>query len=198
MNPIIPQNMTMGYPNMMNFALSNASNQFSFHPQQAQRMIYPYLINNNLTQPQVQSQLQNIYNMNNIANSTNQISQNNAAQISQNSTNTDNLSSKIDSNNLNNNAPNCSAPFKLLTKYKDIYVPSIYLMDYNDTTKSPFNIIIASTAQAQPQAYNHLTGQVINNNQNNAVLNKYFNYGYNLEQWKAYVNDIKSKFDELN
>ena len=198
MNPIMPQNMTMGYQNMMNFALSNASNQFPFHPQQAQRMIYPYLINNNLSQPQVQPQLQNIYNMNNIANSTNQISQNNAAQISQNSTTPDNLSSKIDSNNFNNNAPNCSTQFKLLTKYKDIYVPSIYLMDYNDTTKSPFNIIISSTAQTQPQAYNHLTGQVINNNQNNAVLNKYFNYGYNLEQWKAYVNDIKSKFDELN
>ena len=29
-------------------------------------------------------------------------------------------------------------------------------------------------------------------------MNKYFNYGYNLEQWKTYVNNIKNKFDELN
>jgi hypothetical protein len=38
----------------------------------------------------------------------------------------------------------------------------------------------------------------MNNNQNNSVLNKYFNYGYNFEQWKSYANQIKNKFDELN
>jgi hypothetical protein len=30
-------------------------------------------------------------------------------------------------------------PMKILTKYKDIYVPSIFLLDYTDTTKEPFN-----------------------------------------------------------
>ena len=30
------------------------------------------------------------------------------------------------------------------------------------------------------------------------MFNKYFNYGYNFEQWKKYVAEIRSKFDELN
>lgn len=73
-------------------------------------------------------------------------------------------------------------PMKILTKYKDIYVPSIFLLDYTDTTKEPFNIFNQNQQQAQsPQ-----------------MFNKYFNYGYNFEQWKKYVTEIRSKFDELN
>ncbi len=192
------QNMNMAYPNMMNFALNmqaqrpiDAANHFTFQTQQAQRILYPYLINNNLSQPQ--PQIQTIYNMNTQTNLTNQINQNTTI----NNIIPENSSTKAETNNLNNNTQNSSTPLKLLTKYKDIYVPSIYLIDYNDTSKPPFNTIISSASQVQ-QTYNQLTGQVINNNQNNSVLNKYFNYGYNLEQWKAYVNDIKGKFDELN
>lgn len=73
-------------------------------------------------------------------------------------------------------------PMKILTKYKDIYVPSIFLLDYTDTTKEPFNTFNQNQQQAQsPQ-----------------MFNKYFNYGYNFEQWKKYVTEIRSKFDELN
>ena len=74
-------------------------------------------------------------------------------------------------------------PMKILTKYKDIYVPSIFLLDYTDTTKEPFNTF---NQNQQQQA------------QSPQMFNKYFNYGYNFEQWKKYVTEIKSKFDELN
>ena len=74
-------------------------------------------------------------------------------------------------------------PMKILTKYKDIYVPSIFLLDYTDTTKEPFNTF---NQNQQQQA------------QSPQMLNKYFNYGYNFEQWKKYVTEIRSKFDELN
>ena len=74
-------------------------------------------------------------------------------------------------------------PMKILTKYKDIYVPSIFLLDYTDTTKEPFNIF---NQNQQQQA------------QSPQMFNKYFNYGYNFEQWKKYVTEIRSKFDELN
>ena len=74
-------------------------------------------------------------------------------------------------------------PMKILTKYKDIYVPSIFLLDYTDTTKEPFNTL---NQNQQQQA------------QSPQMFNKYFNYGYNFEQWKKYVTEIRSKFDELN
>ena len=74
-------------------------------------------------------------------------------------------------------------PMKILTKYKDIYVPSIFLLDYTDTTKEPFNTF---NQNQQQQA------------QSPQMFNKYFNYGYNFEQWKKYVTEIRSKFDELN
>ena len=74
-------------------------------------------------------------------------------------------------------------PMKILTKYKDIYVPSIFLLDYTDTTKEPFNTF---SQNQQQQA------------QSPQMFNKYFNYGYNFEQWKKYVTEIRSKFDELN
>ena len=51
-------------------------------------------------------------------------------------------------------------------------------MEYNDTNK-------------YKNAHN-------NNNISSAQnFNPYFNYGYNIEQWKIYVNKIRSKFDEL-
>ena len=67
----------------------------------------------------------------------------------------------------------------LLTKYKEIYVPTIYLLDYSDTTKSPFNILAANSTQS-PAQYNQLTGQAINNNQNNSILNNISSSEYSL------------------
>ena len=104
------------------------------------------------------------------------VNQNPAQTInSQNEAATENSSkSEINSN---------TQPMKILTKYKDIYVPSIFLLDYTDTTKEPFNTF---NQNQQQQA------------QSPQMFNKYFNYGYNFEQWKKYVTEIRSKFDELN
>ena len=74
---------------------------------------------------------------------------------------------------------NETSNLKYLEKYKEVYVPKIYLMDYIDTNKYESN---------------NTSTQNFINMQNNP----YFNYGYNVEQWKMYVNKIKSKFDELN
>ena len=192
MKSLITQNTNMAYPNMMNYQMNyqiprpiDPSNQIQYAFQQAQnqRVLYPYMINANITQPQIQ----NINNVNagtqiNTTLTNNQ--NNNSIPVP------DNSSTKVDYNN----TQITSSSFKILTKYKDIYVPSIYLIDYNDTSKSPFNLL---SSQNQTQTYNQLTGQIMNNQSNN-IFNKYFNYGYNLEQWKAYVNDIKNKFDELN
>ena len=101
-------------------------------------------------------------------------------------TTTDNSSTKPETNSQN--------PMKLLTKYKDIYVPTIFLIDYSDNTKAPFNLFV----QNQQQMQGNISGQMMNNIQNNQNFNKYFNYGYNFEQWKKYVAEIRSKFDELN
>ena len=102
-------------------------------------------------------------------------------------TTTDNSSTKAETNTQN--------PMKLLTKYKDIYVPTIFLIDYSDNTKAPFNLFIQNQQQ---QMQGNISGQMMNNIQNNQNFNKYFNYGYNFEQWKKYVAEIRSKFDELN
>ena len=190
------QNGSIPYPNMIAYTMNMQSRpietsnlmQYTFQQAQAQRM-YPYLLNNNIAKSQ--PQIQNICNPNTV----NQINANISNNIIiQSNTIPDNSSTKKDSDNV----PNNSSTLKLLTKYKDIYVPSIYLLDYNDTSKSPFNIILANSNQNQTQTYNQLTGQIINNNQNNNIINKYLNYGYNFEQWKKYVIDIKGKFDELN
>ena len=93
---------------------------------------------------------------------------------------------KDKASNISTNSHSSNSNFKILTKYKDIYVPRIYLMNYEDLTQPPFNNI-KNTNYSQ-----------INNNQN-AIYNKdYLNYGYNLEQWKIYATEIKNKFDELN
>ena len=76
--------------------------------------------------------------------------------------------------------PNENINLKYLEKYKEVYIPKIYLMDYNDTNKyEPNNI---SSTQ----------------NFINIQNNPFFNYGYNIEQWKIYVDKIRNKFDELN
>jgi hypothetical protein len=178
MKPFMSQNTNLPYSNIFAYPIAPqiiGPNQFQYFPQTQQRMIYHYM-----PQPQIPNVYANNVNTQ-IANSINT-----QTAITQDST-----SNKADSNNT-------TTPFKLLTKYKDIYVPTIYLLDYNDTTKSPFNLL--ATIQTQNQNYNQLQGQMVNNNnnQNNSILNKYFNYGYNLEQWKAYVNNLKKKFDELN
>jgi hypothetical protein len=194
MNQIMQQNAT--YSSIMNYQIPmqpraiDQTNpiQFAFQQPQNQRILYPYFFNTNIVKQT--PQIQNIPNIN----TTNQINTNlniisNPAQ--------ENSSTKNESVN-ENSAPANSPPMKLLTKYKDIYVPSIYLLDYDDATKPPFNVLIQAQAQNQTHTYNQLTGQVINNNQNNSTLSKYLNYGYNFEQWKVYVKDIRKKLDELN
>ena len=178
--------------------------QFTFQQNQPQRVLYPYNINNIIpsqVQPQIpiQNQIKNFaYQNQNLSNQTTNVTLN--PQNIQNNTAQDKAPTNAESNNSNNvqNNQNNSQPLNLLTKYKDIYVPTIYLLDYNDITKPPFNILAANNSQTQTQTYNQLTGKLINNNKNNNVLNKYLNYEYNFDQWKAYVNDIKAKFDELN
>lgn len=56
----------------------------------------------------------------------------------------------------------------ILAKYKNIYVPKIFLMKYTS----------------------------LNLNKNQEKF--YLNYGYNFSQWKIYVTEIVKKFDELN
>ena len=155
--------------------------QYTFQQSQARGVLYPYGLNNIIPQVQPQIPIQNQINpiQNQIKNNTYLIQ--------------DKVSTNAESNNSNN-----SQSINLLTKYKDIYVPTIYLLDYNDTSKPPFNILAANNSQAQTQTYNQLTGKFMNNNKNNNVLNKYLNYEYNFDQWKAYVKEIKAKFDELN
>ena len=196
-------NQSIPYQSIMNYPV-NQNNQLQYTLQQsAQRVMYPYALNPNIAQAQPQfTQIQSLQN-GYYSNQLSQINQNAITNISnvnntatKNTSNQDILISNGESNNQNN--PETPMPtMSLLTKYKEIYVPTIYLLDYSDTTKSPFNILAANSTQS-PAQYNQLTGQVINNNQNNSILNKYLNYGYNLEQWKTYVNDIKAKFDELN
>jgi len=189
------QNAGIGYHNIINYPMNmqlarpiDPSNpiQYSFQQSQGQRFIYPYILNQGIQNAPINLPLQNMQNIQNI-------------QI--NNVVLDNSTTKTDTNNSNgtqNNSSNSTlSPFKLLTKYKDIYVPSIYLLDYSDISKAPFNIL-ANQTQSQAQSYYQMTGQVMSNNQSNSTLSKYFNYGYNFEQWKQYVNEIKNKFDELN
>ena len=93
---------------------------------------------------------------------------------------------KDKSSNTSTNSNSSNSNFKILTKYKEIYVPRIYLMNYEDLTQPPFNNIKNTNYSQQ------------NNNQNSIYNKDYLNYGYNLEQWKIYATEIKNKFDELN
>ena len=78
--------------------------------------------------------------------------------------------------------PNENMNLKYLEKYKEVYIPKIYLMEYNDPKKYEYEPDNISSTQ----------------NFINFQNNPYFNYGYNIEQWKIYVDKIRSKFDELN
>ena len=176
MNPLMNQNPNMAYypMNIQAVRSIDPSNQiqYPFQQTQAQKNIFPYMMNPNIPQPQIQ----NIDNTNVNANDTNANTQiTNNLNIKSNIT-ADNSSTKPESNNGQNNINNVTS-FKLLTKYKDIYVPTIYLMDYSDTSKTPFNLFISIQDQNQTQNYNQFTGQMINYNQNNNIFNQYFNYG---------------------
>ena len=120
------QNPNMAYPNMLNFQMNtrplDPSNQFQYTlQQQAQRVMYPYILNTNLpqTQPQIQTLPNNCYPTQinqtnaNIINNVNNINNTN----NQNSSNQDGSTTNAESNNQNNtqNSPTMS----LLTKYKD-------------------------------------------------------------------------------
>ena len=178
------QNQNMTYQNMINYPMNIPSLRsrdqinYNFQQPQLQRALYPYTMNPAISPNQNSNPNITVHNIQNIQNNTIQ----------------DNSSTKTDSISAQNNS---FTPFKLLTKYKDIYVPSIYLLDYDDINQSPFNILSANQSQILPPTYNPIV-PIMNNNQNNNILNKYLNYGYNFEQWKIYVNEIKAKFDELN
>ena len=105
----------------------------------------------------------------------------------------DSIDSKITliSNNQKNN-------LKYLIKYKNVYIPKIYLIDYNNTSIYP---------PKDNKNNNELSTHNFNtfkfpfpffNFQNNNIDNEYLNYGYNFNQWKEYANSIKNKLDELN
>jgi len=170
MNPYMPQQM-MPYP----YGIPQANQPQLIYPQY-NPLFYPRYPTTNLIQPNPLPNFQNqqIVNQPQILN--NQIQQNTETPES-------------------NEPQKPSEKMKILTKYKDIYVPSIFLLDYTDTSKPPYNLFIQSQQQQQMQ---QIPGQFMNNNQNNQLNIKYFNYGYNFEQWKKYVIDIKGKFDELN
>lgn len=170
MNPYMPQQM-MPYP----YGIPQANQPQLIYPQY-NPLFYPRYPNTNLIQPNPLPNFQNQQIVNQPQIQNNQIQQNTETPES-------------------NEPQKPSEKMKILTKYKDIYVPSIFLLDYTDTSKPPYNLFIQSQQQQQMQ---QIPGQFMNNNQNNQLNIKYFNYGYNFEQWKKYVIDIKGKFDELN
>ena len=170
MNPYMPQQM-MPFP----YGIPQANQPQLIYPQY-NPLFYPRYPNTNLIQPNPLPNFQNQQIINQPQIQNNQIQQNTETPES-------------------NEPQKPSEKMKILTKYKDIYVPSIFLLDYTDTSKPPYNLFIQSQQQQQMQ---QIPGQFMNNNQNNQLNIKYFNYGYNFEQWKKYVIDIKGKFDELN
>ena len=92
------------------------------------------------------------------------------------------LKTKESIHSIVNVQPNENMNLKYLEKYKEVYIPKIYLMEYNDPKKYEYEPDNISSTQ----------------NFINFQNNPYFNYGYNIEQWKIYVDKIRSKFDELN
>ena len=92
------------------------------------------------------------------------------------------LKTKESLHSIVNVQPNENMNLNYLEKYKEVYIPKIYLMEYNDPKKYEYEPDNISSTQ----------------NFINFQNNPYFNYGYNIEQWKIYVDKIRSKFDELN
>lgn len=97
----------------------------------------------------------------------------------------DSVSSKQNITLINNTKNN----LKYLTKYKNIYVPKIFLINYNDISIYPPK---DNTTNLNRISFPFFNFQNIYRN------NPYLNYGYNYNQWKEYANSIKNKFDELN
>ena len=108
MNHLMAQNAGIGYPNMINYPLNmqlarpiDPSNpiQYSFQQSQAQRFIYPYILNQGIQNPNpINLPLQNMQNIQNI-------------QI--NNVVLDNSATKADTNNPNgtqNNSSNSTLP----------------------------------------------------------------------------------------
>ncbi len=65
------------------------------------------------------------------------------------------------------------SPFPILSKYKDIYIPSIYTLNLKEMNDAPWK-------------------------KNNVNISDYFNYGYTEENWIEHSEEIKSKLDEFN
>ena len=100
----------------------------------------------------------------------------------------------ISNNNINYN-------LKFLIKYKNIYVPKIFLINYNDANQYPPKGIINNSQNINPNGFNiysFLFPFSFSSYQNNSEYKDYLNYGYNFDQWKKYATDIRNKFDELN
>ena len=98
-----------------------------------------------------------------------------------------NIISKNKKLNINN--------LKILTKYKNIYVPKIFLIDYNDISIYPpknSNVENNSTQINSKNLFSFINSNTENSNKD------YLNYGYNFQQWKEYAETIRKKFDELN
>ena len=84
---------------------------------------------------------------------------------------------------------------QILTKYKEIYVPKIFLFDYNDISKYPPKISGVEEKSLQNNSNFNFPFFTSNLNSSNK---DYLNYGYNFEQWKEYAEKIRKKLDELN
>ena len=84
---------------------------------------------------------------------------------------------------------------QILTKYKEIYVPKIFLFDYNDISKYPPKI--SGVEEKSLQNNSNFNFPFFTSNLNNSNKD-YLNYGYNFEQWKEYAEKIRKKLDELN
>ena len=111
------------------------------------------------------------------------------------------VSSEQIKNNLNINliSNNQTKALKFLTQYKNIYVPKIYLIDYNDTSIYPPKDSVKNESLTQNcNNFKFPFPFLFYNYQNNNSNNEYLNYGYNFSQWKEYANQIKNKLDELN
>ena len=87
---------------------------------------------------------------------------------------------------------------KLLTKYKNIYVPKIYLINYEDTSIYPPKDSNINESQNNYNYFNYSFSFFNFQNTNSNTNKDYLNYGYSFIQWKVYATEIKNKFDELN
>ena len=94
------------------------------------------------------------------------------------------VSSEQNNNILNINliTNNQTKHLKFLTQYKNIYVPKIFLINYNDTSIYPPKDSIKT--ESLTQNFNNFTFSFpFFNFQNNSSNNEYLNYGYNFNQW---------------